>query len=127
MLYPQTNRYRQTIELSDFWSFRFDPADRGLANGWQSGFDHSRPIAVPASWNDQFEDGRDFFVPAWYHTVFDLPWGWDKKRVVLRCGSVNYLSDAWLNGQSLTSHEGDHLSFEFEISSFVRTADIIPS
>ncbi len=120
MLYPLTNVFRQTIELSDFWSFRFDPADLGLSNGWQNGFDDSRPIAVSASWNDQFEDGRDFLGPAWYRTTFDLPWGWDEKRIVLRFGSVNYLADVWLNGQPLGSHEGGHLPFEFEISSSVK-------
>ena len=120
MLYPQTNAYRQTIELSDFWSFRFDPADRGLANGWQNGFDDSHPIAVPASWNDQFEDGRDFLGPAWYGTDFDLPWGWNERRIVLRFGSVNYLAEVWLNGQPLGLHEGGHLPFEFEINSCVK-------
>jgi beta-glucuronidase len=120
MLYPQTNISRQTIELSDFWSFRFDHADQGLANGWQNGFVNSRPIAVPASWNEQFEDSRDFLGPAWYRTTFDLPWGWEGKRIVLRFGSVNYLANVWLNGQPLGSHEGGHLPFEFEISSFVK-------
>jgi beta-glucuronidase len=120
MLYPQTNLYRQTVELSDFWSFRFDPADAGLTNGWQNGFEDARPIAVPASWNEQFEEGRDFLGPAWYRTTFDLPWGWNEKKVVLRFGSVNYLAEVWLNGQSLGSHEGGHLPFEFEISSFVK-------
>jgi beta-glucuronidase len=120
MLYPQTNHHRQTIELADFWSFRFDPEDAGLNAGWQSGFSNGRPIAVPASWNDQFEDGRDFLGPAWYQTSFELPWGWEEKRIVLRFGSVNYLAEVWLNGHFLGSHEGGHLPFEFEITSFAR-------
>ena len=89
MLYPQSNQYRQSVELAGFWSFRFDPEDNGFAEGWQSGFSGGRPIAVPASWNDQFEDGRDFLGPAWYQTSFGLPWGWKGKRIVLRFGSVN--------------------------------------
>src|SRR5512139_1289792 len=120
MLYPQSNQHRQSVELAGFWSFRFDPEDAGLAAGWQSGFSGGRPIAVPASWNDQFEDGRDFLGPAWYQTVFGLPWGWKGKWVVLRFGSVNYLADAWLNGQPLGSHEGGHLPFEFEVTHYVR-------
>ena len=116
MLYPQTNPYRQCIELPDFWSFRFDPEDEGLSSQWQLGFSGDRLIAVPASWNDQFEDGRDFLGPAWYQTRFDLPWGWQGKRIVLRFGSVNYLAQVWLNSQPLGSHEGGHLPFEFEIT-----------
>src|SRR5258706_4098464 len=120
MLYPQSNLYRQTIELADFWDFCFDPNDVGIQNGWQKGFTDARPIAVPASWNDQFDDGRDFLGPAWYQTSFDLPWSWDEKRIVLRFGSVNYLAEVWLNGQSLGSHEGGHLPFEFDATSLVK-------
>ena len=114
MLYPQSNPYRQVFDLSGFWEFRFDPQDAGLDNGWQSGFTGGRPAAVPASWNDQFEAERDFLGPAWYQTGFDLPWGWDEKRVLLRFGSVNYLAEVWLNDQFLGMHEGGHLPFEFE-------------
>jgi beta-glucuronidase len=117
MLYPQSNRYRQTIDLTDFWSLRFDPEDIGMTDGWQSGFSGGRPIAVPASWNDQFDEGRDFLGPAWYQTEFSLPWGWKGKRIMLRFGSVNYRTDVWLNGQSLGNHEGGHLPFEFDITS----------
>ncbi len=120
MLYPQSNSQRQMIELPDFWVFCFDPNDTGLASGWQNGFDNGRPIAVPASWNDQFEDGRDFLGPAWYQVQFDLPWGWNENRMILRFGSVNYLADVWLNGNSLGSHEGGHLPFEFDMTSFAK-------
>jgi beta-glucuronidase len=123
MLYPQSNQHRQSVELADIWSFRFDQEDSGLAAGWQSGFSSGRPIAVPASWNDQFEDGRDFLGPAWYQTRFGLPWGWKGKRIVLRFGSVNYLASAWLNGRQLGTHEGGHLPFEIDITPFVRDAE----
>jgi len=31
MLYPQSNPYRQSIDLSGIWDFRFDPDKRGAA------------------------------------------------------------------------------------------------
>ncbi|HJR80650.1 MAG TPA: beta-glucuronidase [Anaerolineales bacterium] len=120
MLYPQSNLHRQVIDLSGFWALRFDPLDSGLGSGWQAGFAGGRPVAVPSSWNDQFEEGRDFLGPAWYQTRFDLPWGWNGKRILLRFGSVNYLAEVWLNGQSLGSHEGGHLPFEFDATSLIR-------
>jgi len=123
MLYPQSNSHRQVIELSNFWDFRFDPHDSGRANDWRSGFDSGRPVAVPSSWNDQFEDGRDFLGPAWYQTEFALPWGWNEKRIVLRFGSVNYLTEVWLNNQPLGTHEGGHLPFEFDVTSLVRQTE----
>ncbi len=120
MLYPRSNPHRQVIELSSFWDFRFDPQEVGQGSGWEAGFPGARPIAVPASWNDQFEDGRDFLGPAWYRTEFDLPWGWNGKRIVLRFGSVNYIAEVWLNGQPLGRHEGGHLPFEFDVTSRVQ-------
>jgi len=119
MLYPQFNPFRQLHDLSGFWDFCFDPERVGEAQGWGSGFDHGRPIAVPASWNDQFEDGRDYLGLAWYQTCFDLPWGWQDKRIFMRFGSVNYLADVWLNGTHLGGHEGGHLPFEFDITALV--------
>ena len=123
MLYPQNNLYRQFIDLSGFWEFRFDTENKGLDEGWAQGFDHSRPIAVPASWNDQFEDGRDYLGPAWYQVSFHLPWGYNQKRLFLRFNSVNYLAQVWLNGELLGSHEGGHLPFEFEITDKIHPTD----
>jgi beta-glucuronidase len=116
MLYPQINPFRQVLDLSGFWEIRFDPEDEGRAGGWDVGFREGQPIAVPASWNDQLADWRDFLGPAWYQTSFDLPWGWDASRVWLRFGSVNYLAEVWLNGLPLGGHEGGHLPFEFDLT-----------
>ena len=120
MLYPQTNAFRQVSDLSGFWDIRFDPEKEGDNGGWQAGFSGGRPIAVPASWNDQFEDWRDYLGVAWYQTSFDLPWGWHDHRIMLRFASVNYMADVWLNGTKLGSHEGGHLPFEFDASAIVR-------
>jgi beta-glucuronidase len=91
----------------------------GETAGWAGGFD-GRPIAVPASWNDQFEDHREYLGLAWYQTRFDRPWGWEERRVCLRFGSVNYLADVWLNGTKLGQHEGGHLPFEFDVTAQLR-------
>ena len=121
MLYPQCNPFRQVTDLSGFWDLRFDPEGQGNQSGWMEGFAAGRPVAVPASWNDQFEDGRDYLGQTWYQTHFDMPWGWDAdKSIVLRFGSVNYLADVWLNGIWLGQHEGGHLPFEFDVAKHVR-------
>jgi beta-glucuronidase len=123
MLYPKMNAFRQRVDLSGFWSFRFDPGDVGVDAGWGEGFSRGRVIAVPASWNDQFEDHRDYLGVAWYQTRFDLPWGWDERRVFIRFGSVNYLAQVWLNGVPLGHHEGGHLPFEFAVAPHLRPED----
>jgi len=120
MLCPQSNPFRQHIDLSGFWDLRFDPDGQGEEAGWHKGFTSGRPVAVPASWNDQFEDWRDYLGPAWYQTRFGTPWGWDQQRITLRFASVNYLADVWLNGVRLGQHEGGHLPFEFDVTPHVR-------
>lgn len=122
MLYPIRNAYRQTLDLSGFWEFQIDPDDIGVQKSWQTGLPQPRPIAVPASWNDQFENLRDFLGPAWYQTTFDLPWGWGDQGIFLRFNSINYLAEVWLNGKRVGSHEGGHLPFSFDITKLIRPA-----
>ena len=121
MLYPQTNQYRQVFDLSGFWNFCFDPQGIGETQGWFQGLQESVPIAVPASWNDQFSDSRDYLGLGWYQTHFTIPWGWDSKKIFIRFGSVNYLATVWLNGKLIGQHEGGHLPFEFDITEHVQS------
>jgi len=123
MLYPQRNKFRHFICLSGFWDFQFDPDDKGVGENWTRGFNNGRPIAVPASWNDQFANDRDFLGPAWYQLKFKKPWDWASKKTMIRFGSVNYLSDVWLNGEVVGHHEGGHLPFEYEISDNIKSGD----
>ena len=124
MLYPRSNSFRQCVDLSGLWEFAFDARDVGRTEGWHRGF-QGRPVAVPASWNDQFEDGRDYLGASWYQTRFDLPWGWDtqRQRIAIRFHSVNYLAEVWLNGECLGSHEGGHLPFEFDATPYLHSGD----
>jgi beta-glucuronidase len=116
MLHPRSNAFRQIQDLSGIWSIRFDGEDAGKVRGWQSGFEGGRPIAVPASWNDQFAEGRDFLGPAWYTTEFEVHESARGRRLVVRFGSVNYIAEAWLNGEFLGVHEGGHLPFQFDVT-----------
>jgi beta-glucuronidase len=121
MLYPQSNRYRHCFDLSGFWDIRFDPENEGHAAEWGSGFSGGQPIAVPASWNDQFVSHRDYLDVAWYQTRFEAPWNLrTARKFFLRFGSVNYLAEVWLNGARLGGHEGGHLPFEFEVTPLLR-------
>ncbi len=120
MLYPQSNPLRQALDISGIWDFCTDPQHVGEAEGWARGLPTSRPIAVPASWNDQYLDLHDYLGLAWYQTTFDLPWGWEGRKICFRFGSANYLASAWVNGELAGRHEGGHLPFEFDVTALVR-------
>ena len=123
MLYPQRNKNRHFVDLSGFWEFKLDPDDKGVRENWVNGFNYGTPIAVPASWNDQFAEDRDFLGPSWYQLIFKKPWDWKNKKTMIRFGSVNYLSDVWLNGETVGHHEGGHLPFEYDISNKIVSGD----
>ncbi len=65
-------------DLSGFWRIQFDPDNTG---SWSAGFEGGDIIAVPASWNDQFNERRDYLGTAWYQTTFALPWGWRGQQI----------------------------------------------
>jgi beta-glucuronidase len=123
MLYPQENPFRETKDLSGFWDFRLDPAGQGEEQGWHAGFAAERLIAVPCSWNEQFQDLKNYFGSGWYQTRFHLPRGWQSQRVWLRVGSANYWANVWVNGEKVGSHAGGHLPFEFDITRLLRPTD----
>ena len=66
LLYPQQNHVRNMLDTSGFWQFQLDPMEEGEVQGWFNGLPLSRPIAVPCSWNDLFDDARGYLGLAWY-------------------------------------------------------------
>ncbi len=122
MLYPQQNDTRNVYDLSGFWDFVLDPDDVGQEQGWFSGLtgqpgnEPVRCIAVPASWNEQFQDTRDYLGTAWYARQFFAPQGWKGQHIYVRVGSANYAAQVWVNGQHVGAHEGGHLPFDLNIT-----------
>jgi beta-glucuronidase len=116
MLYPQQNDVRNSLDLSGFWDFRLDPDEIGEREGWFTGLESPRAIAVPASWNEQFQDTRDYLDVAWYARQVYVPQGWKGQRITLRVGSANYAAKVWVNGRFVGEHYGGHLPFAFDVT-----------
>src|SRR5579864_4141832 len=65
LLYPHESPTRATRDLSGLWRFQLDPTDRGEHDRWfETGLPSPRRIPVPCSWNDLFDDARDYFGTA---------------------------------------------------------------
>jgi beta-glucuronidase len=120
MLYPQQNQYRNRLDISGIWSFQANPGQSGESEGWQHGVEHTRPIAVPGSWNEQYEDLYNYLGLGWYFKRVYIPQDWKGQRVFLRVGSACYFSTVYLNGIKIGCHEGGHLPFAFEISDYIQ-------
>ena len=120
MLYPIQNNTRNKLDISGIWDFRIDPDGIGEAEGWANGLAASRPIAVPGSWNEQYEDLFGYLDLAWYVTTVTVPSSWQGQRIFIRVGSACYYGTVYVNGVKVGSHEGGHLPFAFEISEHIR-------
>lgn len=119
MLFPQQNDRRNRLDLSGLWDFQLDPTEIGETQGWFTGLDAPRTIAVPASWNEQFEDTRDYLGVTWYLQRLYVPSSWQGDRIYLRVGSANYAAKVWVNGTFIGSHEGGHLPFTLDVTDAV--------
>ena len=120
MLYPIQNNFRNKLELSGIWDFQADPDETGEAQGWFNGLPESRPMAVPGSWNEQYEDLFNYFGLSWYLKRTYIPQSWQGERVFIRVGSANYFGTVYVNGTKVGSHEGGHLPFAFDITELVK-------
>lgn len=116
MLYPRQNAHRGVLDLSGLWDFQLDPKQEGESARWFQGLPAPRTIAVPCSWNDLFDDARDYLGLAWYRTAVFVPSAWRGERVFLRVGSANYACKVWVNGALVAQHLGGHLPFAAEIT-----------
>ena len=119
MLYPQQNLRRNKLEISGIWDFQIDPDKLGESQGWYNGLKNARPIAVPGSWNEQYEDLYNYLGLAWYVKSTYIPRSWQGERIFLRVGSACYFGTVYINGIKIGSHEGGHLPFSFEITDYI--------
>ncbi len=114
MLYPQVNQLRELNTLDGFWDFQTDPDEVGEERGWFYQLPDPEPMAVPASFNELTMQPqlRDYLGSVWYFRRFFVPAAWTGKRIMLRCGAVNYRATVWVNGTVLMKQDGGHLPFE---------------
>lgn len=118
-LFPVQNEQRNRMDLSGLWKFKLDEEGAGEQEAWFDGLTEYRSIAVPGSWNDQFNDTHNYLGLAWYETETYVPTGWKDERIFIRIGSANYFAKVWINGVPLGQHEGGHIPFAFDITSQV--------
>lgn len=94
---------------------------------WQPHPDSSwAPIAVPASWNDQFATGRDHLGPVTYRTELRLPPEGEHRRRVLRFDSVVQSCEVRVDGEIVGGHSGGHLPFDVDLDAAIGHGDTGP-
>ncbi len=96
------------------WTLALDPADRGLARGWQQGGFAGRPVSVPNTVDPTHLTGRAGTrnyegSVAWYRTSLPVA---QAGLYALSFASANFHANVWVDGHAVGSHEGSYLPFE---------------
>ncbi len=100
------------ISLNGTW--KFNPADQNMNS--------SKNIEVPGEWimqGFQVEKGK----AATYWKSFTVPADWKGNRIRLRFDGVSSYCEFKINGKPVGSHEGSFVSFEFDITNFVKPGE----
>ncbi len=109
------------LNLNGRWRFTFDSANEGLRAGWSNGqLPGSRQILVPFSWAAPLSGIADTGQIGWYSRSMTIPDAWQGKRVFLVIGAADWRTTAWLDGDSLGTHQGGYTPFAFELTGGAR-------
>ncbi len=109
MLYPKKNRIRTLECLDGIWETEID----GIY----------RDMAVPASWNEQYNDLFNYFGKCRYIKKVYIDSIPRDKDLWLRFGSVTTNAEVFVNGRFAGEHKGTSLPFEFKINNLVKEND----
>jgi hypothetical protein len=112
---------RSTIDLDGPWEFAVDPEAVFTSAAFAT--IATRTVAVPAPWQSQADDLRQYAGVAWYRRRFAAPDTEHGYGNWLRFGAVDYHATIWLNGELLGEHEGGYLPFELRADSALRPGD----
>jgi beta-galactosidase/beta-glucuronidase len=130
---------REIVDLNGSW--KFYPAFAEIENnhaflgtaveadipekhkGWIApGFDDSLwwDIAVPSSWNTEFEDLWSYEGQGWYRRTIDVPATWYGKHIEFISDGANYRTILYVNGKLVGTHDGGFTRFSFPIQEYLR-------
>lgn len=118
MLYPRESETREVRLLDGLWEFCADYENSARKERWQEApLRESRPMPVPASYNDLSHDGRlrDHVGEVFYQRRLRIPHSWHGKRFFVRFGAVWHKATVWINGIELGAHHGGYLPFRYEL------------
>ncbi|PLV59810.1 glycoside hydrolase family 2 TIM barrel-domain containing protein [Thermotoga sp. KOL6] len=106
MLRPKSNSMRMVLCLDGIWTLKVN--------------NEERPIAVPGSWNEQYQDLCYEEGPLVYSTDFFVPEKFVDKHIRLYFGAVNTDCVIFINGEKVKENHIGYLPFEVDITGKVR-------
>lgn len=120
--YPRPQFVRNQWEnLNGEWNFDFDDNKVGFKQKWFLNHSYSKKITVPFAFQTKLSGINDlsFHDYMWYSRNFKIPTSWNKQRVILNFGAVDYECIVYINGCFVTKHIGGNSSFSVDITDYL--------
>jgi hypothetical protein len=120
--YPRPQMVRsEWMNLNGLWDYAIRPK----AEEKPAAFDG--PILVPFPVESALSGVMKKVRPEqrlWYHRSFELPKGWEGKRVLLHFGAVDWETQVWVNGTRLGEHRGGYDPFTLDATEAVKPGQV---
>jgi len=112
------SKSENSISLNGIWYFKLDPDSAMQGN--QLHVEAPNPstwdqLSVPGNWDTENRYAH-YIGRAFYNKSFQIPPGWQQKKILLNFNAVYETAEVWLNGNYLGKHVGGYTPFEFDIS-----------
>ncbi|MDR1011305.1 MAG: hypothetical protein LBM04_09325 [Opitutaceae bacterium] len=121
--HPRPDQFRPDwVSLNGQWQFEIDDKGDGEARGLTSGRDLASKIIVPFCPESKLSGIANIGLMknVWYRRSFELPAAMRGRRVRLHFGAVDYQAWVWINGSLAGGHTGGNVSFNLDITPFLR-------
>lgn len=113
------------INLNGQWDFEFDFGCSGRERKMYEADGFEKKINVPFCPESKLSgiEYKDFMNGVWYMRKFSLPCGWNKGRVFIHFGAVDYCATVYINKKEAGVHKGGYSSFSFDITDFLEEGE----
>ncbi len=115
--YPRPQMVRSEWKnLNGLWDYAITPESENIPKVFQG------KILVPFAVESALSGVNKRVGPGnilWYRTKFTIPSTFRKKRILLHFGAVDWLTEVFVNGSKIGSHQGGYDPFSFDITDFL--------
>lgn len=122
--YPRPQFQRKSwLNLNGQWDFSIDSGNSGLDRELPSHPElFTSSIIVPFCPESLLSGvcNKDFMESVFYHRKVTFPKSWDKKRILLHFGAVDWHSRIWIDGEVVGEHRGGSAPFSLDITKYAK-------
>jgi len=114
--YPRPQLVRTNwLNLNGIWQFQPGATNDPVPTGQTL----SSQILVPYPMESAISGVMQYSAFSWYRRTFTVPASWSGQRIVLHLDAVNWLSQVYVNGQSVGIHKGGYDPFSYDITPYL--------